>query len=448
MSSNFFEVPTTSLSNRLDVTYYLIRTEVDRYVSPKIGTPLSDLCTPVRTKTPSREAYHEEGSVPCLKLRNITGRVLNITNCDFIPERLQKRFVTAKKYDILITATGEGTAGRADIFLETGSYVVTGENILLRPDSALINPFYLLAMLRTDLISKQLTHFVRGATGQTHLYWQDIADIRIPKANNKLQEQCEAIFQEAWKNRRLAAEKISNAQAIVLKAAGVSNIDVKQRQLVFETNFNYVHQLLRFDVEYYQPVHYTLQTALTKAKCVKAYTVAKLNKSTINPRKFPTNIFHYVDISSIDTMIGDYDVTTLYGHEAPTRARRKAKKSDLIVSTVRPNRNAVAIISDEPDGLVVSTGFAVITPTSINPLVLFALLKTEPIYAQIVRKATAAMYPAVKEEDVLDILIPTLDGKQSEYIEETILKSIELRKKSDEGLRELTRKGELALQGL
>ena len=447
MSSTIFEVPTISLSNRLDVTYYLVRAEVERYFSPNMGAPLSDLCTRIRTKTPAREAYVEEG-VPCLKLRNITGRVLNITNCDFIPERLKPQFVTAKKYDIIITATGEGTAGRTDIFLETGNYVVTGENVLLRPNRALINPFYLLSMLRTNLIAKQLTHFVRGATGQTHLYWQDIADIRIPKANSKVQEDCEVIFREAWKKRRLAAEKITDAKVAVLKAAGVANLDVKQRHIVFETTFNYVRPSLRFDVEYYQPIHYTLQTALEKAKCIKANTIAKLNKNTINPRKSPTNIYRYLDISSIDTEIGDYEVTTMYGHEAPTRARKKAKKSDLIVSTVRPNRNAVAIIADEPDGLVVSTGFAVITPTSINPLALFALLKTEPIYAQIVRKATAAMYPAVKEEDILDILIPKLNDNQSEYIEESILKSIALRKQSDEYLREFTGQGESVLQKL
>jgi type I restriction enzyme M protein len=447
MSGTTFEVPTNSLSNRLDVTYYLVRAEVERYSLPNIGTPLGDLCTRIRTRTPAREAYVEEG-VPCLKLRNVTGRVLNTTNCDFIPERLKPQFVTAKKYDIIITATGEGTAGRADIFLETGNYVVTGENILLRPDPALINPFYLLAVLRTGLIAKQLTHFVRGATGQTHLYWQDIADIHIPKADSRVQEDCEAIFREAWKKRRLSAEKINNAKVAVLKAAGVVDLDVKQRSLEFEITFNHVRPSLRFDVEYYQPIHYTLQTALKKAKCIKANTVAKLNKTTINPRKSPTRIYHYVDISSIDAAIGDYDVTTLYGHEAPTRARRRVNKSDLIVSTVRPNRNAVAVIADESDDLVVSTGFAVITPTSINPLVLFAFLKTEPIYAQIVRKATAAMYPAVTEEDVLDILIPKLNDNQSEYIEKSIRESIALRRQSDENLREFTGQGESILQKL
>lgn len=445
MSITTIEVPTSSLSNRLDVTYYLVRAEVEKYFPPNMGSPLRDLCTPIRTKTPAREAYVEEG-VPCLKLRNVTGRVLNISNCDFIPERLKPRFITAKKYDLIITATGEGTAGRADIFLETGNYIVTGENILLRPSRALVNPFYLLAMLRAGLIAKQLTHFVRGATGQTHLYWQDIANIRIPKADSKVQEDCEAIYGEAWKKRRLSAEKIKDAKVAVFKAAGIGYLDVTERRLEFEITFNHLRPLLRFDVEYYQPIHYKLKNALEKAKCIKANTVAKLNKTTINPRNSPTNIFHYVDISSIDAEIGDYDFTTLYGHEAPTRARRRAKKSDLIVSTVRPNRNAVAIIADEINGLVVSTGFAVITPTSINPLVLFALLKTEPIYAQIVRKATAAMYPAVTEEDVLDIFIPKLDDNQAEYIEKSIRESISLRKKSDEYLREFTGQGEGVLQ--
>lgn len=441
MPAQHFEVPLELLSDRLDVTYYLVRGNVEQQLGSLIGSPLQQLCTRVRTKTPTRETYVEEG-IPCLKLRNVTGRILNITSCDFIPERLKTQFVAAKKYDVVLTATGEGTAGRADIFMEANTYVVTGENILLRPHLNRINPFYLLAMLRTGIIAKQLTHFVRGATGQTHLYWQDIANIRIPEAEPEVQQKCERIFREAWAKRRLAAEKIRTAKTTIMEGVGINQLDVRKRSVVFETTFARIQPSLRFDVEHYQPIHDMVRVALEKAGCIKATEVAKLNKTMINPRKSPTNIYDYVDISSIDAEIGDYELTALYGHEAPTRARRKPQKGDLIVSTVRPNRNAIAVIEEQPDSLVVSTGFSVITPTAIKPLVLFAILKIEPIYAQIVRKATAAMYPAVTEEDVLDILIPNLSELQADHIEQCIKESIVLRKQSDALLDEFKQHGE------
>jgi len=96
--------------------------------------------------------------------------------------------------------------------MENNTYFVTGENILLRPDISRINPFYLLAILRTKIISKQLKHFVRGATGQTHLYWQDVASITIPFGDPKIQKMCERIYLEALNKRRLAADKINSAK--------------------------------------------------------------------------------------------------------------------------------------------------------------------------------------------------------------------------------------------
>jgi hypothetical protein len=150
--------------------------------------------------------------VPCIKLRNVTGQMLNLANCAHIPERLKDKFISAKKNDIIVTATGEGTAGRADIFLESKTYIVTGENILLRPKSG-INPFYLLAMLRTEHVGKQLTRFVRGATGQTHLYWQDIANIQIPDADSVTQKACEVLFMKGAALRHQSDDQLASFKA-------------------------------------------------------------------------------------------------------------------------------------------------------------------------------------------------------------------------------------------
>lgn len=440
-----FEIPISLLSDRLDVTYYWVCRTVQQSLKAKSGLPLNRLCKRLRTRTPPSESYQESG-IPCLKLRNVTGKTLNISNCDYVAERLGPSLVYAKANDLIITATGEGTAGRVDIFLETGRYIVTGENILLRPESGRINPFYLLAILRTEIMSMQLSRFVRGATGQTHLYWQDIEHIHIPLASPPVQGKCEELFRAAWKKRRLAAECILKAKNIVIKSSGTEKLNVRKRDLFFETSFSEVKAMLRFDVEYYQPIHYTLKAILTKAHCGPATEVAKLNKNKTNPRKSPSAKFQYIDITNIDAEIGDYQLTETLGHEAPTRARKKPDRGDLLVATVRPKRNAIALVAEKITGLVVSTGLAIVKPKGIDPLVLFAILKSEPIYSQIVRKATAAMYPAVKDEDVVNLLIPKLTSGQQESIKEWVKESISLRKESDNLLQELKSMGEYAIK--
>ena len=52
----------------------------------------------------------------------------------------------------------------------------------------------------------------------------------------------------------------------------------------------------------------------------------------------------------------------LLGEEAPSRARKEVKADDILVSTVRPNLNAVAQVPQELDGEIASTGFCVLRP--------------------------------------------------------------------------------------
>lgn len=441
----YVEVPLKSVSDRLDVGYYLVLSEArDRYDVDK-GTPLTGLGARIRTRTPPREVYSEEGT-PCIKLRNVTGQFLNATNCDFVPARLQAKFVTAKKYDIIITATGEGTAGRCDIFLKDQPYIVTGENILFRPRLDRINPFYLLSVLRSKPVRNQLTQLVRGATGQTHLYWNDIASIRVPLADRPSQKECERLYLEAWKRRQQAAAHIQTAKAAITGAVRAEKVDLKARDLVFEIHSTQTKSPLRFDVEYYQPIHERTLEKLRRAGAVQVQTLADLNEKTVNPRTRPTSRFHYIDISSVDIELGDYVPTTVLGHEAPTRARRKPRKGDVIVSTVRPARNAVALITDEPSNLLVSTGFCVLSPVKVKTLVLFAMLKTEIVFSQIARKATAAMYPAVTEKDVLDTWVPSLPASMSDEVERQVGASASLRRQADRLLAEFEALGEKAFE--
>lgn len=438
-----FETKLKSLSDRLDVIFYSIKKDVE--IRLNIGLSLDKLVKPIKTKTPPQKFYIDEGT-PCLKLRNVTGRILNITNCDFIYPGITKNYIIAKKFDIILTATGQGTAGRTDLFLESGRYVVTGENILLRPNLEMINPFYLLAMLRTEIISQQLTHFVRGATGQTHLYWKDISKIRIPIAEKDTQLECERLFNDAWNFRRMTIDRVNETKKIVKNAANLTDLDVQRRNITFETKFSRLQSPIRFDVEYYQPIHDLIERKLKNGDAIELSAVAKINKKTVNPRKTPTNTYRYIDISSIDIDSGDYDTSRLFGYECPVRARKKPQKGDLIVSTVRPNRNAIAIIDNNCDDIVVSTGFAIITPIKIDPYILFAILKTKEINIQIGKKATAAMYPAVTEEDILSILIPKLSKDDETQLRQLIIESKQLRKNTDDLLSDFKNIGEAVIK--
>src|SRR5450759_4381350 len=61
-----------------------------------------------------------------------------------------------------------------------------------------------------------------------------------------------------------------------------------------------------------------------------------------DPRLSPDTVFRYVDISSIDRLTKTVvDARAIAGRDAPSRARKVIKANDVVVSTTRPNLNAV-----------------------------------------------------------------------------------------------------------
>ena len=63
----------------------------------------------------------------------------------------------------------------------------------------------------------------------------------------------------------------------------------------------------------------------------------------MRPRADPTKPFTYIDISSVDNQAKRIVAPkTLLGAEAPSRARQVVQTNDVLVSTTRPNLNAVA----------------------------------------------------------------------------------------------------------
>ena len=85
------------------------------------------------------------------------------------------------------------------------------------------------------------------------------------------------------------------------------------------------------------------------------------NGETTNPTINPNTLFSYIDISSIDrSSFRIMQTHTLLGKDAPSRARRLVRKGDVLFATTRPTLQRIAIISDDLDKEVCSTGFIVL----------------------------------------------------------------------------------------
>lgn len=129
-----------------------------------------------------------------------------------------------------------------------------------------------------------------------------------------------------------------------------------------------------------------------------------------NPRSGdPNATFPYIDIAAVDREVKTITrATTVVAREAPSRARQRVAVGDVLVSTVRPNLNAVARVPQELDGATASTGFCVIRPDQgrLDPGHLFHWVRTAQFVAAMVSRSSGANYPAVTDTAVLESRIP------------------------------------------
>lgn len=148
-------------------------------------------------------------------------------------------------------------------------------------------------------------------------------------------------------------------------------------------------------------------------------------------------VFQYVDISSVDReekrVIG---ATALAVKDAPSRARQRLKAHDVLVSTVRPNLNAVAMVPGDLDGAVGSTGFTVLraNPKRLLPRYLYHWVRTPVFIADMVKKATGASYPAVSDRIVLDSEIPVLPLAEQHRVADILDKADAIRRKRTDAI--------------
>ena len=154
-----------------------------------------------------------------------------------------------------------------------------------------------------------------------------------------------------------------------------------------------------------------------------------------DPRQNSADEFHYVDIAGIDRVHkAIVKHQTLMGIDAPSRARKVIRKDDVLVSTVRPNLNAVAMVPACLDGQIASTGFCVLRPNRdcVEPRYLFYWTLTSTFVDALTARVRGANYPAVSDRDVKEIVIPLPSLVEQRRVVEILDQADRLRRLRDE----------------
>ena len=138
--------------------------------------------------------------------------------------------------------------------------------------------------------------------------------------------------------------------------------------------------------------------------------LARINERALPATTDPDRKIRYVDIGSVGRGELVRRPERMRFADAPSRARRLVRDGDTIVSTVRTYLRAVWPIPGDGDDLVVSTGFAVLTPTEVDPRYFSWWVLSDTFIEEVVARSVGVSYPAINVSELgdLGVRVPAL----------------------------------------
>jgi type I restriction enzyme S subunit len=168
---------------------------------------------------------------------------------------------------------------------------------------------------------------------------------------------------------------------------------------------------------------------------------------TVDPTKNPDTEFTYLDVSSVNKETKEIETpTVLLGKDAPSRAKKMIKTGDVIFATVRPTHSRVALIPEEFDEQVCSTGYFVLrSKDTVNNKLIFYYLLTKGFNEQMEKLQKGASYPAVTDNDIKGILFSFPKSKKEQ---QTIVQKLDALRAETQKMEEIYQKKLLNLEEL
>jgi restriction endonuclease S subunit len=198
----------------------------------------------------------------------------------------------------------------------------------------------------------------------------------------------------------------------------------------------------RLDAEFYQPKYDDLKNFMTIAGTVGE--LCKVHDKNFMPHD--KKIYRYIELANVELNGNISMPDEILGEDLPTRARRFVKAEQVIISSIEGSLQNCALITDELDGALCSTGFFVVDSKVFNAATLLVLFKSELMQNLMRQQCTGTILTAVSKENFLNLPLPVVALDVQEKIAAQIAESFRLRGESEKLLSKAKRAVELAIE--
>jgi restriction endonuclease S subunit len=435
-----FQIYSDKIHNRLDVTYYLpvYYNNLDRIKSSQFEiVPLEKLATKIHDGPGGWDinvSEYVDTGIPMLRVTNLREDGVSLDNVVYITEEKHQDLIRSEVLPKDVLLSMRGTIGIATVLPDTIEKANLNAAVCRIRTNGKVIPEYLALYLNTSLGRLQTKREGYKAV-QSDLNLTAIKNIQVILPSIEKQKKIVTYAHNIFGNRRRkklqAQELLIGVDNYILDKLGIS-IDTA----VNSTNFSVWSDEIegRFDPYFYKKRHISLFHQLENKHAIPLGKLIEFSTETWDQQSGYEDTFPYIEIGSISLnygLIGEIQMIPV--NEAPSRARMLLKQGDIIVSSTRPSRGAIAIVEKEQDGFICSTGFCVLRQLKTNTLnkeYLAMVLKTPVGLIQMDHRSSGGNYPAITTDELKKILIvvPSIE------LQNDIVKEVKKRKQEARAL--------------
>lgn len=317
-----------------------------------------------------------------LKMNNITNDgqldLSSIVKVNASQDEIEK--YALKRGDFLFnTRNSVELVGKTAVYdIDSTKPLLYNNNIMRTRFKSKYDPYFINYQFQSSDFQERLEKIKSGTTNVAAIYYKSLRDIKLK-------------FPPLQEQQRIVA-KLDGLFAKIDEAIGLLEENIKHTQALMGSVL---------DEEFGCSKH--------KSKPINELV---LRTKTLNPKtEYLQEEFTYIDISSINKDIFQIEnPKTLLGNDAPSRARKVVEKGDIVFATTRPNLKNIAIVSEDYNNPIASTGFCLLRTKKdlINNEYLFYFLISEKLQDYIQPFIRGAQYPAISDKDLLSIEVPFL----------------------------------------
>jgi len=281
---------------------------------------------------------------------------------------------------------------------------------LLKPNSEIILPRYLELFLNSNIAYLQFSRLIKWAA-VPDLHLEDIRTVRIPLPSISTQQKIIDKFYYSLENKRnkelKASELLKNINNFIMEQLWISYIKEKENK-IYSINFDDLSNSTSFHPFNNNPKFTQIKELLSKWKynLEKIWNFCDLNVSTLKPNTL--SFINYVDLSGINSKEWVIDsVRKLNIDEIPSRAKQIIWKWDLLISSLAWSLKWIALVEEDNENLIASTGFIVIKSSKKYNNKYLQLLFRTPIFQDILLSNTTwAIMSNISSSEFKNIEVP------------------------------------------